>query len=109
MYGSFYKTLAQWQAATLSTYQMTISAASVIQMRVMQMSTGTMKPEEAARMVLEKPPVFLHATEMSARALFSNKGLAAAALAGIAPIRKATRANARRLSARPPRPLRRRG
>jgi hypothetical protein len=100
MYNSVFQSAMQWQAAAMSTMKMSMSAAAVIQVRTMQMSLGTMKPAEAIRMVLEKPSVLMRAVELSARALGENKGLAAATIAGIAPIQQATQANAKRLSAK---------
>jgi hypothetical protein len=67
---------------------------------MMQMSLGTMQPEEATRMVFEKCSALAKGTEMTNRALAANKGPAAAALAGLAPYSHATRANAQRLSRR---------
>lgn len=98
MYTNFFQSAMQWQAAAASTMKMSMSAATVIQARLMQMSLGTMKPAEAMRMVLEKQSVLMRAVELSTRALGENKGLAAATIAGIAPIQKATQANANRLS-----------
>lgn len=107
MYGTMFRAAMQWQAAWMSTAQMAVSAATVIQLRTMQMSLGIMKPEEATRMLLEKPSAFMRATEMSARALAANRGLAAATLAGMAPIRRTTQANAKRLGRRTPAKTRR--
>ncbi|WP_417718995.1 hypothetical protein [Salipiger sp.] len=98
MYGTMFQAASEWQRAMFSGFRMMMSASTVIQVRMMQMSLGIMKPEETARMFLEKPATFAKSTEMSMRALAGNKGLAAAALAGIAPIGQKTAANARRLS-----------
>ncbi|TQS71762.1 hypothetical protein ERN12_12245 [Rhodobacteraceae bacterium] len=98
MYSYLFNSTAQWQRAAFSTMQMSMAAATVIQIRMMQMSLGVMKPEEATRMLLEKPQTFMRATELSARALAANKGLASAVIAGLNPIARATRTNAARLS-----------
>ncbi|WP_108258682.1 antifreeze protein [Mangrovicoccus ximenensis] len=89
-----------WQEFTLSYGRMMISASVVIQQRTMQMALGTMKPEEAARMVMEKPAAFAKSFEMAARAAAGSKGPAVAALAAMRPIEAKTRANSRRLAKR---------
>ena len=81
MYGTMFQAASEWQRAMFSGFRMMMSASTVIQVRMMQMSLGIMKPEETARMFLEKPATFAKSTEMSMRALAGNKGLAAAALA----------------------------
>ncbi|GEM_PF-5216451 len=91
----FFKTS---QKAQFAQTQMIFNAVSVIQSRLTQTMLGTMTAEEATRMVLEKQSTFAKSLEMSARALASNKGLSAAALAAIQPIEAKTKANARRLS-----------
>ena len=98
MYGSIFTAAQQWQKAMFSSAQMMFSASTVIQLRMMQMALGVMRPEEATRMVLEKPSAFMKATEMSARALAGNRGFEAATAAGIAPYKRATGANAKRLA-----------
>lgn len=80
--------------------KMLLTAGQVIQARTAQMALGTMKPDEAARMVLEKPAAFAKAAEMAARAQAASKGSAAVALAALRPIGAKTGANARRLSRR---------
>jgi hypothetical protein len=102
MYGNFFHVAMQWQAASVSAAQIGIAAASVMQARMMQMALGTMKPEEATRMMLEKPSTFMRSTEGAARAAAANRGPAAVAEAALAPYRTATRANARRLGAKTP-------
>jgi hypothetical protein len=94
----YLKTATTWQRAWMAQMQMLTTAAMVIQSRVLQMSLGTMRPEEATRMFLEKPAAFAKSHEMAMRAAASNKGHAAVALAAIGPIGKTTQANARRLS-----------
>jgi len=86
-----------WQKASLAYGQMLISANMVIQQRMMQMALGTMKPEEAARMVFEKPAAFAKAFEMAARSHAASQGNAAVMLAALTPIGARTRANAARL------------
>jgi hypothetical protein len=97
------KAATTWQRAWWAQTQMMATAAMVIQARVLQMSLGTMRPEEATRMVLEKPAAFAKSFEMASRAVAGNRGHAAVALAAIGPIGKATGANARRLGKRPSR------
>lgn len=87
-----------WQKASLAYGQMLMTANMVIQQRMMQMALGTMKPEEAARMVFEKPAAFAKSFEMAARSHAANKGTAAVMLAALTPIGAHTRANATRLN-----------
>ena len=86
-----------WQKTSFAYGQMMWTANLVIQKRVMQMALGTMKPEEAMRMVFEKPAAFAKSFEMAARTSAAGKGTAAAALAAIKPVGARTRANAQRL------------
>ena len=86
-----------WQAAGLAYGQMLMTAQTVIGVRVTQMALGVMKPEESARMVLEKPAAFAKSIEMAARAHAAKRGTAAVALAAIKPIGARTAANAKRL------------
>ncbi len=90
--------MTTWQKASTAYGEMLVTAGSVINHRVTQMALGTMKPEEATRMVLEKPAAFAKSMEMAARASAARRGSAAAALAAIKPIGARTRANARRLN-----------
>ncbi|OSP55149.1 hypothetical protein [Pseudoruegeria sp. SK021] len=87
-----------WNKAAFAYGQMVITANVVIQRRCMQMALGTMKPEEAARMVLEKPAAMAKLFEMAARAHAAQRGTAAVALAAITPIGAKTASNAKRLS-----------
>lgn len=98
MYGHFFQSTLQWQAAAVSATQLSVAAGAVIQVRMMQLALGTMKPVEATRMVMEKPSAFIRAAEGSARALAANQGLAAATVAGLSPLRIAAEANAKRLT-----------
>ncbi|WP_375691523.1 hypothetical protein [Pseudooceanicola sp. LIPI14-2-Ac024] len=102
MYGEMFRAMAQWQSAAMSAAQIGVSAAMVIQMRMMQMALGTMSPAEATRMVFEKQTALARSTERSARALAANKGPAAVTAAALAPYRTATRANAKRLARQDP-------
>ena len=86
-----------WQAAGMAYGQMLMTAQQVIAHRTMQMALGTMKPEEATRMVLEKPAAFMKAFEMAARSAAASRGHAATTLAGIRPIGAKTASNAKRL------------
>ncbi|EIE50824.1 hypothetical protein AL036_05630 [Salipiger aestuarii] len=104
MYGPLFSTALLWQKWAFGAAQMMMASSSVIQIRVLQMSLGTMRPEEATRMVFEKSSALAKATEMAGRALAANKGPAEASLAGLAPYTRATRANAKRLSRRSSRP-----
>ncbi|MCA0920184.1 hypothetical protein [Pseudooceanicola nanhaiensis] len=97
-----------WQTLTLSSVRVACDAGTVIHMRLMQIALGQMEAEEATRMVLEKPATFARSAEMSARALAANRGVAAAAIAGMKPIERTTRSNARRLTGATPQPARRR-
>ncbi len=98
MFHEMFRTAEIWQKAALAGAQTMIAAGTVMQIRMMQMGLGTMKPEEASRMILEKPVAFARSAQESTSALMRNQGLAAAALAGVRPIGTTTRANARRLS-----------
>lgn len=89
---------ATWQKASLAYTRMLMSANQVIAIRVMQMTLGTMKPEEAARMFMEKPATFAKSFEMAARSAAASRGYAAATLAGVKPIGAKTASNAKRLS-----------
>lgn len=86
-----------WQKAGLAYGQMVMTANQVIAMRTMQMALGTMKPAEAARMVMEKPTAFAKSMEMATRSAAASRGIAAATLAGIKPIGAKTKSNAKRL------------
>jgi hypothetical protein len=101
MFGPILHTALQWQSAAMAFYEVSVSAASVMQMRVLQMSLGTMTPGEATRMVMEKPSAFMRGAEKSAWALAENKGWAAATTEGLSPIKKAVESNAKRLSGTP--------
>ncbi len=100
MFRHFFQASQLWQNAMLSGFEVMVSSATVIQHRTLQMSLGTMRPEEAMRMLLEKPSTFAKSAEMTMRALAAQKGAADVALAAIGPIGTATKANARRLSRR---------
>lgn len=89
-----------WQKAGLAYTQMLVTANQVIAVRTMQMALGTMKPEEAARMVLEKPSALAKSMEMASRSAAASRGFAAATLAGIKPIGAKTASNMKRLSRR---------
>lgn len=97
MYSPFFEAAATWQRVAMAQMQMMYTASTVIQIRVMQMGLGIMRPDEAARMVLEKPTAFAKSTEMSMRALARNRGYAAAALEAMKPVGAKTKSNARRL------------
>lgn len=94
----YFDAARMWQQTSMAYGQMLWTANLVIQQRVMQMALGTMRPEEAARMVFEKPSAFAKSMEMAMRSSAAGKGNAAAALAAIRPIGAKTKANARRLS-----------
>ena len=96
-YKTMMKAAQTWQQVSLTYGRMVMSASEVIQKRTTQMALGTMKPEEATRMVLEKPAAFAKSFEMAARAAAGSRGGAAAALAAIRPIEAKTRSNSRRL------------
>lgn len=91
---------ATWQKACFAYGQMLMTANQVIASRMMQMSLGTMKPEEMTRMYLEKPAAFAKSFEMAARSASASRGYAAATLAGIKPIGAKTSSNAKRLNRR---------
>jgi len=94
---AFWKSAQTWAEFNRAYARMMFSAAEVIQTRTMQMALGTMKPEEATRMVLEKPAAFAKSFEMAMRATAASHGTAAAALAAVKPIGQKTASNARRL------------
>lgn len=99
MLTDLFKTLEQNQRLAFKTWEMWASAATVIQVRVMQMAMGTMRPEEAARMVFEKPTAFANGTERAMRAMAGGQGFAAASLAALEPISRSAGSNAKRLGA----------
>lgn len=101
MFLDLMKTITEWQKVAVAATQVTMSAATVIQARVMQMALGVMKPQEFTRMILEKPSAFARSGEMAMRALTAQKGYAVVMAEAIAPIEASTRANARRLAGRP--------
>lgn len=82
MYSPFFEAAATWQRVAMAQMQMMYTASTVIQIRVMQMGLGIMRPDEAARMVLEKPTAFAKSTEMSMRALARNPGLCSRRVGG---------------------------
>ncbi|MBE3637414.1 hypothetical protein [Mangrovicoccus algicola] len=92
-----FRAVETWQQVNLAYGRMILSAGEVVQKRMLQMALGTMKSEEAARMVLEKPAAFAKSFEMASRAAAGSKGTAEAMLAAIRPIEASTRANSRRL------------
>ncbi len=98
MFKEMFRAAEVWQKTALTGTQMMIATGTVMQIRMMQMAMGTMRPDEASRMMLEKPAAFARAAEKSSVALMRNQGLAAATLAGMRPIGTTARANARRLS-----------
>ena len=89
-----------WQSAALAYGRMYLSANEVIQRRTMQMAFGQMNPEEAARMVFEKPAAFASAFERAARATAAGRDPLTVAMAAVQPIGAKTSANARRLRRR---------
>ncbi len=86
-----------WQQAALAYGRMYVSAQEVIQRRTLQMALGQMHPEEAMRMVMEKPAAFAEAFERAALATVSGQGAADVALAAVSPISAKASANAQRL------------
>ncbi len=98
MYREMFEAASAWQRNAMAMTQMMVTASTVIQIRMMQMSLGLMRPEEAARMVMEKPSAFAKSAEMSVRAMAANRGFATVALAAMKPVGAKTRANARRLT-----------
>lgn len=98
MFTDLFKTMEQNQRLMMKTWQMWFSAGTVIQVRVMQMTLGTMRPDEAARMVFEKPVAFATGAELAMRAVASGKGYHAASLAALAPISSRAGSNAKRLT-----------
>lgn len=103
MLTDLFKTMEQNQRLMMNTWQMWYSAATVIQVRVIQMALGTMRPEEAARMVFEKPTAFATGAERAMRAMAGGKGYTAASLAMLAPVSSRAGSNAKRLTRRSPR------
>ncbi|ORE93501.1 hypothetical protein [Acuticoccus yangtzensis] len=98
MYKEFFQAAYDWNDAAWSGAQMWMSATSVIQTRTLQMMTGTMRADEAARMLMEKPSAFAKSAEMTMRAMAGNKGIGAVVAAGIKPISASATANAKRLA-----------
>ena len=94
---SMMKAAQTWQSLSTAYARMLWSANEVIWRRTLQMTMGTMKPEEFTRMVMEKPTAFAKSMEMVARAQAGSRGNAATAMAAIKPIGSKTRSNARRL------------
>jgi len=92
------KAAQMWQKASIAYGQMLFSSAQVIQSRSLQMMQGNMRPEEATRMLMEKPAAMAKAMELAARAQAAQRGAPSVALAALRPFASATRANARRLS-----------
>tara|TARA_B100000749_G_scaffold267171_1_gene243866 strand:- start:241 stop:540 length:300 start_codon:yes stop_codon:yes gene_type:complete len=86
-----------WQDAAVAYGRLYWSAQEVMQRRTMQMALGQMRPEEAARMVFEKPAAFASAFERAARATVKGYDPMSVALAAVQPIGARTRANAKRL------------
>jgi hypothetical protein len=66
------------------------------------MALGTMTPDEAVRMVTEKPAAFAKAAVNAAAAGAKGRGQAAVASAALAPISGRAKANARRLRRQKP-------
>ena len=85
------------QDAALAYGRMYVSANEVIQRRSLQMAFGQMGPEEAARMIFEKPAAFATAFERAALATVAGKDPVTVAMAAVNPIGQKTQANARRL------------
>jgi hypothetical protein len=93
------ETAQQTNRLAFKTWEMWVSAGTVIQLRMMQMATGTLRPEEAVRMVFEKPTAFASGTERAMRAMAGGQGFAAASLAALDPISRSAGSNAKRLGA----------
>lgn len=88
----------------MQTGWMALEAQSVIAMRLWGMAgLWSVTPSENRRMVSEKAAAFTRSGTAVARALMQGQSVESAAAAGLRPIRKATRANSRRLSRRGPR------
>lgn len=96
-FGVAMKAAQSWHDVSMAYGRMMLSANEVIQRRMLQMAMGQMKPEEAVRMVMEKPAAFAKSFEMATRAAAASKGGPEAILAAIRPIEAKTRANSRRL------------
>ena len=86
-----------WQDTAFAYGRMYLSAQEVIHRRTMQMAFGRMGPEEAARMVFEKPAALAASFERAARATAAGRDPLSVALAAVQPIGAKTVANARRL------------
>jgi hypothetical protein len=70
----------------------------VIALRMSRLATGTLAASEANRMVSEKIMAGAEAQFAAGMALATGRGLHGAALAAARPIRRAVRANRRRLT-----------
>jgi hypothetical protein len=80
-------------------WQMGLDAQRVITMRLDRIAAGCAKAEvECRRMVSEKIAAGAAAHAAAAKALASGKGVEAAAALALAPVKRAVRANHRRLS-----------
>jgi 5-carboxymethyl-2-hydroxymuconate isomerase len=89
---------ASWKL-WLDAWRMGLDAQQVIAMRLVRISTGgSMADAESRRMVSEKIAAVTAAQIAAATALASGKGIEAAASAALAPVKRAVRANHRRLS-----------
>jgi len=79
--------------------QVGLDAQQVIAMRLIRISAGGASAEaECGRMVSEKVCAAVDAQAAGAIALVDGKGLGAAAMAALAPVKQAVRANHSRLS-----------
>ena len=73
------------------------AAAEVVWWRSLRIAMGNLSPQEATRMMMEKPAAFAEAAEKAARAAASQKDPAEVAAALITPLDRRTNANAKRL------------
>ncbi len=86
---------------SMQTGMMLGQANMVIAMRMMGMAGAwNVTPAENARMVQEKADAALASGTAMLRAAMAGKGLVAVAEAGLAPVARKTRANAKRLAGR---------
>lgn len=98
MFGSLFCNVVQWHEAAMAGTEVMISAATVVQLRTMQMATGAMAPA-GSRADDRRKTVGLcqRQRKLPARAGF-EPGLCGGDPRRLAPYQSATSANAKRLS-----------
>lgn len=100
----FPKGSLSYYALSVQSAQMALEAQTVVALRLLGMAGLWAVPHaDDMRMVLEKPDAFVRSATAASQAMLSGKRPDQIATAAIKPLRRKTRANARRLTRAGPR------